>query len=425
MVGRVVFSLWMGALACGPICGCGARTEGNGPPDPGPVSRHAVGFFGEQRCDRDEDCTADLCARYTCVQTFCVEVERKACPANPDPCLVDECDPDTGLCVPEHATPDEDGDGHYAARPGYAPGDALACGDDCDDTHGGSYPGGTEVCDGHDNDCNGSTDEGFSFSGPSERGLLVSEGAKEAGLGGLVHDGELFVLSYSSRFERSESVLLGMRSPRDVEYRSALALTNSDTYAGPVAWTGSRLTTAWEDRRDEDFEIYWNRFDRAGNKLGPDVRLSEAEDFSLNPSLVFLGQDQLVFWQDRRDAVLDFQIYGQRIDRRGRLVGDNVRLSVDFIDAEDPSVALGRSGLGLLFNTDIDGRQIVFQRVDFELRPTGAPLVLSDPHSVGASLTHNAGRFVALWHEHDGLPGDAIWGRCSTPPARSYGRRHA
>lgn len=34
-------------------------------------------------------------------------------------------------------------------------------GDDCDDHYAGSYPGAIEVCDGRDNDCNGSTDEGF------------------------------------------------------------------------------------------------------------------------------------------------------------------------------------------------------------------------------------------------------------------------
>ncbi|MBK7857398.1 MAG: putative metal-binding motif-containing protein [Archangiaceae bacterium] len=33
---------------------------------------------------------------------------------------------------------------------------------DCDDTSAAAHPGGTEVCDGHDNDCNGAIDEGQS-----------------------------------------------------------------------------------------------------------------------------------------------------------------------------------------------------------------------------------------------------------------------
>jgi hypothetical protein len=40
---------------------------------------------------------------------------------------------------------DADGDGHLAA-------------DDCDDSNADAYPGGTEVCDGADNDCDGTTD---------------------------------------------------------------------------------------------------------------------------------------------------------------------------------------------------------------------------------------------------------------------------
>jgi hypothetical protein len=39
--------------------------------------------------------------------------------------------------------------------------DATAGGRDCDDTHAGSFPGGLEVCDGRDNDCENGTDDGL------------------------------------------------------------------------------------------------------------------------------------------------------------------------------------------------------------------------------------------------------------------------
>ncbi|MBN2798190.1 MAG: hypothetical protein JXX28_03515 [Deltaproteobacteria bacterium] len=58
---------------------------------------------------------------------------------------------------------DQDGYGN----PGFsqtgcaAPQGWVADATDCDDLHAGSHPGATEVCDGHNNDCDGETDEGF------------------------------------------------------------------------------------------------------------------------------------------------------------------------------------------------------------------------------------------------------------------------
>lgn len=402
------------------LVACGARGRGNDPPDHDevPLAPTVLDEQGQvlRRCHSDAGCLSeDRCRPFGCRDGVCEALPPVQCDDLADVCLANSCEPSTGVCKPVQRTDDEDGDGFFAALPGKQPGTDGACGDDCDDHRADSSPVGMEVCDGQDNDCDGVVDEGFSFSGPSDAPILITEGAKEGSVGGLIHNGELFVLSYSQRNEKNETLLRGMRAGNDVEFQTEVALTNSDSYAGPLNWSPSRLVTVWEDRRDDDFEIYFNRFDDEGNKLGSDVRLSTADDFSLNPTLLSFGRETLVFWQDRRDAFLNFQIYGQRVSYEGELVGDNIDLTMDFVDAEAPSVAQGVEQLALVFNAPIDGRQVVFRTVSFDLAVLGPPVVVSQANSVGASVSFNDGRYFVLWHEYDGFPGDAIWGAVLDP----------
>ncbi len=59
---------------------------------------------------------------------------------------------------------DADGDGHggttFTAEACEAPDGYVSSADDCDDLDASAYPGGVEVCDDADNDCNGDVDEG-------------------------------------------------------------------------------------------------------------------------------------------------------------------------------------------------------------------------------------------------------------------------
>ncbi len=59
----------------------------------------------------------------------CVPLPETDCDDN-DPCTTDVCDSALRQCRYSHATLDSDGDGHYAARPGFRPGEPGACGDD-------------------------------------------------------------------------------------------------------------------------------------------------------------------------------------------------------------------------------------------------------------------------------------------------------
>lgn len=358
-------------------------------------------------CAVDADCfLPDLCVRTFCrpesdVSARLVCVAEEIVCDDGDACSRDFCDPASGLC--EHERPiDADGDGVVGTAPPMAP---PGCGgDDCRDDDPRIHPGAPERCDGVDEDCNGVIDDGALYSPRSEPIKLAPEVLRSAH-GGIAFDGELYGVSYADKSDLGHAVsyftLLDAGGNR-VTTPAPVSLINADTYAGAVAHSGESFLTAWSDARQAgNYEIYATRFNRRGEELQADLRLTNAPDFSLRPLIRWTGTEYLVVWEDYRTEDRDgkVRVFARRLSKGGALLGDEVELSPPAASGEYPSFDLGKRRAGVAYTTldPIGDVSLVRARtLDLELGDATAPVELGQGQEPAVAALGD--RFLVTWH---------------------------
>ncbi|MDF3068288.1 MAG: hypothetical protein K0R38_3889 [Polyangiaceae bacterium] len=370
-------------------------------------------------CMTELDCPAPppgQCGSASCTEGKCSLQLGPVC-NDGDPCTVDSCG--VSGCVFQDGRVDADADGAFATGNVGDPKAALGCGTDCDDSSAQIFPGAREQCDALDNDCNGVTDDASELvpSGLGATRVSLPE-ALRSSAAGLAFDGEAFGATMTSTVggrTQGQFQRIGARGQL-IGGAQRIARVNAESYGGPLVWSGERFLTAYEDaRQDGNYEIYFDHLNRQGERLIEDLRVTNADEYSLRPSVLWTGAEALLVWDDRRfegseDASA---VFGQRVSAAGTLLGGNVRLSPSGVRAEAAAVGLGttRVGIALLALGDDGLPSLVFMTTSRTLDEPSPPITIPFADAEGPVVTPLGDNFVITFHQHTGaVIGPSIYG---------------
>jgi hypothetical protein len=212
---------------------------------------------------------------------------------------------------------------------------------------------------------------------------------------------------------------------------------NAAGYGGTLVWSGERYLTAYQDARQaQNYEIYFDVLNRNGERLIEDLRVTNAEDFSLSPSLVWTGAEALLVWDDRRfeDSGGTSVIFGQRVSIEGQLIGPNLQLSPAGVSAESASMALSDTGVGIAFVT-LEGNisRAKFLTASRSLDGVSGVTNIDFENAEGPVVTALNDEYVVTFHQFDDLSyGSSIYGVAigkdgvmRSPQSMTVGAAHA
>ncbi len=139
-----------------------------------------------------------------------------------------------------------------------------------------------------------------------------------------------------------------------------------------IGVSGSTVHIVWRDRRDYNDEIYYKRSIDNGLTWGPDIRLTQDDSASSNPSMAVSASNIHVVWHDSRDDTT-CEIYYKRSQDNGETWGPDVRLTANSARSKVPSVAVVGSNIHVVWSDNRDGNDEIYYKCSTDNGTTWGP----------------------------------------------------
>ncbi|MDH5186062.1 MAG: T9SS type A sorting domain-containing protein, partial [candidate division WOR-3 bacterium] len=197
-------------------------------------------------------------------------------------------------------------------------------------------------------------------------------------------------------------------------------------YASVAKSSNGAFVVTWMDERDDNFNIYAQRYDSNGIPLGSNFRVDDdmAGNYAGYPAVAIdpIGNFVIV-WEDGRNGVSD--IYGQLYDNQGQAVGNNFRVDDDFNQAYQysPTAAIANDGRVIVVWSDwrfddLDP-EIFAQRFWLNGVRIGSNALINEPDTfayehqwtIGQSVAANSNQIGFAWTDNRRHKGFDIYGK--------------